>query len=145
MKIWPVSNQKLLWVGGLTSCHGNPHPIYHSHRGWFFLVEKGLRRSEITSSSLELSHLDLMKIGILMNQKYHIWMFPKIRENPQNGWFISWKTLLKWMICSFFPIIFGLTPIYFTILENNWNQGTFHTWPRITSSLEGVVSIWMWV
>ena len=27
----------------------------------------------------------------------YIWMFPKIVV-PQNGWFIVWKTLLKWMI-----------------------------------------------
>ena len=29
---------------------------------------------------------------------FNIWVFPKIRGTPQNGWFISWKTLLKWMI-----------------------------------------------
>ena len=28
------------------------------------------------------------------------WMFPKIGV-PQNGWFISWKTLLKWMIWGY--------------------------------------------
>ena len=33
-----------------------------------------------------------------------IWMFPKIGGFfPQNGWFISWKTLLKWMIWGGFP------------------------------------------
>ena len=31
----------------------------------------------------------------------NIWVFPKIVENPQNGWFISWKTLLKWMIWGY--------------------------------------------
>ncbi len=29
-----------------------------------------------------------------------IWVFPK-RMVPQNGWFISWKTLLKWMIWGY--------------------------------------------
>ena len=28
---------------------------------------------------------------------------------PQNGWFISWKTLLKWMIWGVFPL-FSETP-----------------------------------
>ena len=28
------------------------------------------------------------------------WVFPKIGV-PQNGWFISWKTLLKWMIWGY--------------------------------------------
>ena len=26
------------------------------------------------------------------------WVFPKIGEHPQNGWWKSWKTLFKWMI-----------------------------------------------
>ena len=30
-----------------------------------------------------------------------MWMFPKIGVGPQNGWFISWKTLLKWMIWGY--------------------------------------------
>ena len=29
-----------------------------------------------------------------------IWVFPKIGV-PQNGWFIKWKTLLKWMIWGY--------------------------------------------
>ena len=37
-----------------------------------------------------------------------IWVFPKIGIS-QNGWFISWKTLLKLMIWGF-SIIFGNTP-----------------------------------
>ena len=33
-----------------------------------------------------------------------IWVFPKIGgKPPQNGWFISWKTLLKWMIWGAHP------------------------------------------
>ena len=29
---------------------------------------------------------------------FHVGVEPKIGGKPQNGWFISWKTLLKWMI-----------------------------------------------
>ena len=28
---------------------------------------------------------------------------PKIRVGPENGWFISWKILLKWMIWEVSP------------------------------------------
>ena len=36
-------------------------------------------------------------------QYVNIWVFPKIGGfDPQNGWFISWKTLLKWMILGGF-------------------------------------------
>ena len=39
-----------------------------------------------------------------------IWVFPKIGVGPQNGWWIWWKTLLKWMIWGL-PL-FLETPIY---------------------------------
>ena len=42
----------------------------------------------------------------------YIWVFPKIGVGPQNGWFISWQTLLKWMIWGGKNSIFGSTPRY---------------------------------
>ncbi len=42
--------------------------------------------------------------------KYTIWVLPKILV-PQNGWFISWKTLLKWMIWGYIPL-FLEAPIF---------------------------------
>ena len=36
---------------------------------------------------------------------WNIWMFPKIGGfYPQNGWFISWKMLLKWDDLGVFPL-----------------------------------------
>ena len=40
----------------------------------------------------------------------HLGVEPKIGVGLQNGWWKSWKTLLKWMIWRGFPIIFGSTP-----------------------------------
>ncbi len=39
-------------------------------------------------------------------------------DTPQNGWFISWKTLLKWMIWGVFPL-FLETPIYIHLLPGS--------------------------
>ena len=32
---------------------------------------------------------------------FRIWVLPKIGVFPQNGWWKSWKTLLKWMIWGY--------------------------------------------
>ena len=46
---------------------------------------------------------------LVFHTKLHaIWVFPKIVV-PQNGWCISWKTLLKWMIWGE-PALFLETP-----------------------------------
>ena len=45
----------------------------------------------------------------------YIWVFPKIGV-PQNGWLISWKTLLKWMIWGYH---------YF------WKHPYIYTWGEI--------------
>ena len=51
------------------------------------------------------------------------WVFPKIRV-PQNGWWKSWKTFLKWMIWGYHhlrkhpPVSFG-TPRHCFQLPNN--------------------------
>ncbi len=37
---------------------------------------------------------------------------------PQNGWFISWKTLLKWMIWGVSTPIFGNTHVYMDPMES---------------------------
>ena len=38
--------------------------------------------------------------AVCFRRRWHIWMLPKIGV-PQNGWFISWKTLLKLMIWGY--------------------------------------------
>ncbi len=45
------------------------------------------------------------------------WLFPKIKV-PQNGWFISWKTLLKWMIWGVKTPIFGNTQLLPLLLSH---------------------------
>ncbi len=51
----------------------------------------------------------------------YVWVFPQIGGfYPQNAWFISWKTLLKWMIWRPTPI-FGNTrmvPEHQLVLQN---------------------------
>ena len=37
--------------------------------------------------------------------------------NPQNGWFISWKTLLKWMIWGENPLFLETPRCFFYFLD----------------------------
>ena len=39
-------------------------------------------------------------LGEVESVGFSTWVFPKIGV-PQNGWFIKWKTLLKWMIWGY--------------------------------------------
>ena len=52
------------------------------------------------------------QLGTLPETVY-TWMFPKIGV-PQNGWWKSWKTLLKWMIWGFSHYFWKHPP------ENGW-------------------------
>ena len=42
------------------------------------------------------------------------WMFPKIGV-PQNGWFLSWKTLLKLMIWGYHYV--NYVPLFLEALK----------------------------
>ena len=56
---------------------------------------------------------EFIKTSVAKDQSYDPVkrVFPKIGVGPQNGWWKSWKTLLKWMIWGGKPTIFGNTQI----------------------------------
>ena len=65
---------------------------------WQVIFGEAFRESHGKASWIHsihvIQHEDLYK-------RKNIWMFPKIGGKPQNGWFISWKPLLKWMIWGY--------------------------------------------
>ncbi len=75
----------------------------------FFLLVAS--RTPYSKNRTILGVADILQFRI---QKMHVYLNPKIHiieakiggfETPQNGWFISWKTLLKWMIGGFSPYV----------------------------------------
>ena len=66
------------------------------------------RGTSLATSSLTKSTWDVFPKKPPLEKKtdvFMIWVFPKIGV-PQNGWFISWNTLLKWMIWGVLPPLF---------------------------------------
>ena len=74
--------------------------------------------------------------------RWCIWVFPKVGV-PQNGWWKSWKTLLKWMIWG--VPLFSETSIYnfsifwsgFSSFESAPKSHHSHTLIKCFLSLEG--------
>ena len=58
-----------------------------------------------------------------IEKKESMWVFPKIGGKPQNGWFIEWKTLLKWMIWGAHPYFWVDTHVVLEIWP--FSSGSF--------------------
>ncbi len=71
------------------------------------------------------------------------WMFPKIGV-PQNGWFISWKTLLKLMIWGVFPLFLETPTCWMFRMFQNVNTLNVLTsiWPVIRCDFGKLCSLW---
>ena len=75
--------------------------------------------------------------------------FQKSGENPQNGWSISWKTLLKWMFWGAKTPIFGNTHLLLSLAFYKvaplscWHGGCFST--GITSRAGRYKEVMAWI
>ena len=58
-------------------------------------------------------------------REFTIWVCPKIGVNPQNGWFISWKNPLNWMIWGETRHFLEITHIDFRLLWSSF-RGRFY-------------------
>ena len=90
------------------------HPLHEIHPQACFVFETYSRIAESVAETLDQETLNpnshFVDTGLLHQPKFQdsncikliIRVFPKIGvEKSQNEWFISWKTLLKWMIWGY--------------------------------------------
>ena len=75
-------------ITGLSGSHSLHITLWHVH--------EVLHRNHDSTALFLIS--STMNFRLNLNS---IWVFPKTGVGPQNGWLISWKTLLKWMIWGY--------------------------------------------